>query len=214
LANLEENEKQNQAEVNPEKHVEQKTQLYPEDDVEVSPRVLKPEIAEEAPPMPLDLQKLYWLQDQPFTFENATDTFLVLWLLGRNGIIDAIEKAESRYNNWLRKRGHELSRIAQVKHRENAHLFALLETVIGSACDHLGIGGGQRGEYLCFAKHLLGRIRKRYLNAWLKEAEQAYQSWKPRERLKPEFLRIFAHLTLKTMHFYLENTRPVGIRVS
>jgi len=190
-----------------EEETQQKPEIKRDTEPAIKPRVLTHTLIENASPTLLRVQELLWLKDQPFTIESILDTKLVLMLLGKYGLYNVIEKAEDRYLKWYSKRGKELSENAQAKHREFAHRTALLETVIGSALDHLGISGGQRGEYLSYTKHIMSRIRKRQLNAWLKEAEEAYQTWKRREHLKSEWLRILAHLTLKTHHYFLEKTR-------
>jgi hypothetical protein len=187
---------------------EPKTEAKTENETRIKPRTLLKVVIDEPSPMPITTQMLLALKDQEFTMEEVWNLQQIYMLLGKHGLDQVIKKAESRYDKWFRKVGNKFSETAQTKMRENLHLYALLEHCISTSLDYFGVGGTLRGYYRSFSFNVMKKLARNEPSGWLKQAYDRLKAWTTVPELNSDILKTLTWITLKTLAFWYEKTRP------
>jgi len=139
------------------------------------------------------------LGDEPLTFRTLTDRQIYGHILFAENEMRIQQRAELKYQKWLRKRGKDLPKEAQEAYRQFWLDRAYIETLSRYVCDAFGFTGDRRLTVLRFMLHLYQRLKKESVSLWTAIAEEELKIWERKPNTDPKALRAAAHIVLKFM---------------
>ena len=147
------------------------------------------------------------LKKEPLTLETIMDVSEAKFILGRWGILQVTDEAQSRFEKWLAKRGKNLSPRQQERMRRALFMNVAVERIVREVCGYYGIAGAQRLEYMNLARKIYKEIARRDPRDWPSRLKNILDFWRRDRKINREIGHVVVLLAAKISYDVLYRER-------